>query len=38
VRGDPKVAVAAGDAARVLLKAAGVKVPAEETRRRPRRR
>jgi AcrR family transcriptional regulator len=38
VRGDPKVAVAAGDAARVLLKAAGVKLPAEETRRRPRRR
>ena len=28
VRGDPKVAVAAGDAARVLLKAAGVKLPA----------
>ena len=38
VRGDPKVAVAAGDAARVLLKAAGVKLPAAETRRRPRRR
>jgi AcrR family transcriptional regulator len=38
VRGDPRVAVAAGDAARVLLKAAGIKVPAEETRRRPRRR
>ena len=38
VRGDPKVAVAAGDAARVLLKAAGVRLPAEETRRRPRRR
>src|SRR5918996_471952 len=28
VRGDPKVAVAAGDAARVLLKTAGVKLPA----------
>ena len=28
VRGDPKVAIAAGDAARVLLKAAGVKLPA----------
>src|SRR5512139_3904471 len=28
VRGDPKVALAAGEAARVLLKAAGVSVPA----------
>ncbi|HLM15812.1 MAG TPA: TetR/AcrR family transcriptional regulator, partial [Reyranella sp.] len=28
VRGDPKVARTAGDAARVLLKAAGVKLPA----------
>jgi AcrR family transcriptional regulator len=28
VRGDPKVAVVAGDAARVLLKGAGVKLPA----------
>ena len=37
VRGDPKVAVTAGDAARVLLKAAGVRVPAGEGRRRPRR-
>jgi hypothetical protein len=27
VRGDPKVAVTAGEAARVLLKAAGVRVP-----------
>ena len=33
VRGDPKVAVAAGDAARVLLKAAGVKVAGGGTRR-----